>query len=283
MFSADSGAIWADLSPLTSEPSNAEVLGSERSRQAVTRLVNKAHAASQQTRPGRARQLFGTLANTGWVASLLLVLFPLVASPAAATSFSLADLISNDAEFESADGGFEFGDFSAYLEGAPESDLSRFSIVPILHGFRVEAGPGQTLPGGAELILDYEVESEGPHSGSAPLMSMALEITGTSIVLGEMAAFGEGHGDHSKLGEVEVSISAGGEAYSAVDFTSPRDEIQVLAKLMVGYDSEVAGPEGGAAVMTFSVQPVPEPSTALLVVLGLGGLSIFRRSHHASS
>jgi hypothetical protein len=213
----------------------------------------------------------------------LLVLFPLVATPAAATSFSLADLISSEGEFESADGGLEFGDFSAFLEGAPKSDLSQFSIVPILHGFRVEAGPGQTLPEGAELFLSYEVESEGSYPVSAPLVSMALEITGTSVVSGEMTAFGDGPGDSAELGAVEASISAGGEAYSAVDFTSPRDEIHIFTKLVIADNPEIADPDGGAAEMTFSVQPVPEPSTALLVVLGLGGLSIFRRSHRADS
>jgi len=216
----------------------------------------------------------------------LLVLFHSAASTAIATSFSLIDLVENDVEFESLDGGLDFEGFSASLDGAPGSDLSLFSVVPVLHGFRVELGSGQSLPGGAELLLSYQVEGEEHDAQTAPLMSMALGLSGTSILSADMIAVGDGDaypGSDPILGELTVSIEAGGVSSAAVDFTTPRDEIQVQLRLVFTGDSSHSPEEGGSIEMGFSSEPVPEPSTGLLVILGLGGLSIFKRTQRVRS
>jgi len=186
---------------------------------------------------------------------------------ASATALTLDDLVNSHGEFESLDGNLEFEDFSAGLEGAPESSLSLFSVVPTLSGFRIELEPGHGLPSGTELILAYEVEAEDDH-GSDLLRSMAIDLTGTSFLSGGMIAFGDDDDHLPYLGVVDASLEPGESAFDEVDFTEPAEEILVIARMVIGD----AG--GGGTEMTFSSQPVPEPTTALLLGLGLTGLAL---------
>ena len=237
--------------------------------------------------------------------ALLLLIPCLGAGTAFATPISLAALEATDGEFESTNGALEFEDFEAHLIGSPDSDLARFLIVPLIDGFRLEVASGAFLPLGAELVLSFEVESEGEDddgndghdrhsrdSDSESIRSMSLEILeasllGRSAVIGalsaEMAAFADDEDDDPPIGELFAFTNPPGSLYAATDLASPEREIGVLVDLlsadMVDLLSRqrLVGEEVVGVEFRFSTQPIPEPSSFLLVAVGLLGLSARKR------
>ncbi|MDG2335252.1 MAG: PEP-CTERM sorting domain-containing protein [Myxococcota bacterium] len=208
-----------------------------------------------------------------WPSLLFLTLFLSLGmiGSAAATPVTLADLVNSGGELESLDGNLEFEDFSAGLEGAPQSALSLFSVVPVASGFRLDLAPGHGLASGTELILAYEVESEDHYYGD-PIRSMAIEVLGTSFFSGGMIAFDDDDDDRPYLGVVDASLEPGAPTFDAVNLAMPAHEILIIARMVIGDDA------GGGTEMTFSAQPIPEPSTGLLLGLGLSGFALFQRS-----
>ncbi|MDE0885787.1 MAG: PEP-CTERM sorting domain-containing protein [Myxococcota bacterium] len=202
---------------------------------------------------------------------LSLILSLGMVSSASATPVTLADLVNSQGEIESLDGNIEFEDFSAGLEGAPQSALQLFSVVPIASGFRLELAPGHGLASGTELILAYEVESEDAHASDL-IRSMAVEVVGTSFFSAGMIAFGEDDDYRPYLGLVDASLESGEPTFDEVNLAMPAHEIFIIARLVIGDDA------GGGTEMNFSSQPIPEPSTALLLSLGLSGFAVFQRS-----
>ncbi|MCS5638567.1 MAG: hypothetical protein NZ990_18790, partial [Myxococcota bacterium] len=83
-------------------------------------------------------------------AVLLLGLVHGTTSVANATPLTLEYLVSHDAEIHSTDGTLEFEDFSAELTGMAGADLSRFLVVPLVDGLRLEVASGEFLPTGAQ-------------------------------------------------------------------------------------------------------------------------------------
>ena len=241
--------------------------------------------------------------------ALLLLIPCLGAETAFATPISLAALEATDGEFESTNGALEFEDFEAHLIGSSDSDLARFLIVPLIDGFRLEVASGAFLLPGAELVLSFEVESEGEDEGedddgndghdrhsrdsdSESIRSMSLEILeasllGRSAVIGalsaEMAAFADDEDDDPPIGELFAFTNPPGSLYAATDLASPEREIGVLVDLlsadMVDLLSRqrLVGEEVVGVEFRFSTQPIPEPSSFLLVAVGLLGLSARKR------
>ena len=219
---------------------------------------------------------------------------------ASATPLTLEYLVSHDAEISSTDGSLEFEDFSAELTGMPGADLSRFLVVPLVDGLRLEVTSGEFLPTGAELTLHYEVETEDEshrhwYSHPDPIRSMSLALVGSSVLSslsGEMVALSDDddhhhyyrhyrhhhhhyhHGHGGALAEVFASTTTPPGPYSAADFSEPSDEFYARATFSgdAGDGSSDSGPPSGAE-MRFSAEPIPEPSSALLVGLGLMALS----------
>lgn len=243
--------------------------------------------------PRFLRAVFASKPLFRFLATALLLPIPyLGAGSASATPLSLAALVADDGEFESTNGALEFEDFSAYLIGSPDSDLARFLIVPLIDGFRLEVASGAFLPPGAELVLSYEVESEGEDeehhrhgrhssrdSAADAIRSMSLEILGTSVIepfSARMTAFADDGEDDSPIGDLYASADPLGPLYAATDLTSPEREIHILARLVAG---EGSGKYPASATfrgteMRFSAQPIPEPSSLLFVAVGLLGLAM---------
>lgn len=182
----------------------------------------------------------------------LLLIFQGSAGIAAATGFSLDDLVRSDREFKSTNRQLEFEDFSATVSGPTGVNLASFLLVPLLDGFRIEVASGEALAEGTELILSYTVESEarGPQNHTRPwphhrpperpLESMSIGIVGTSILDGPLAsgmeAFPEDGNHAASLGEVHASTGPGGTIFAETNLTDPSSEIRVLAYLVAGVD-----------------------------------------------
>jgi hypothetical protein len=137
---------------------------------------------------------------------------------------------------------------------------------------------------------------------------MSIAVVGTSVlnapVSAEMEAFDRNAWGRSatSIGNVQISGNPGEEAFAATNFVDPDSDIRVIAHLNTGagepghHDDEDDDDghhrhhqRGGDALslesgteMRFSAQPIPEPSSALLVAIGLATLcsrsSLRRRS-----
>ncbi len=245
----------------------------------------------------------GAIIVTALIASLCLT------SIASATAFSLDDLVDSRGRMGSTDGTLQFKNFSATLhEGDSDLGLDAIMLVPLIDGFRLSVAPGGFLPSDAELTLSYTVRSLSSgsdlgatdHSGYGhstwsrpPIESMSIGVVGTSVLdapfSSEMEAFDRNPRWHSaaSIGNVQISGNAGDEAFAATNLADPDSSIRVIARLITGAD-ESGHHAGGDALslesgteMRFSTQPIPEPSSALLVAIGfatLGSLSSWRRS-----
>lgn len=237
---------------------------------------------------------------------LATLLLPTLASSAGAEGVSLADLVRNDGRIESSNGAIKFDDFSASLQGLPRSELSRFLVVPLVDGFRIQVNSDSFLPADTRLTLRYEAESEDDFSHSShggghgwsgdghdrleqPLRSMSLGLVGTSFLsyAGEMKARGDDdHDDDRVIGRLRASTRTPPGPFAATDLDRPSRELDIVAIFLglggpdapIGDSPHAAGASVPGAEMRFSFQAIPEPSSVVLMSLGLFGLSVFART-----
>jgi hypothetical protein len=240
-------------------------------------------------------------------ATILAALLAFLCSPSAAsaTGFSLDELVNSGGGMSSTDGTLQFKNFSAALRGGhSDLDLDEIMLVPLTDGFRLSVAPSGFLPSETELTLSYTVRSvssgsdlgAGHRSGfgysalsRAPIESMSIAAVGTSVldapVSAEMEAFDRNAWGRSatSIGNVQISGNPGEEAFDATALVDPASYVRVIAHLIgavgvPGYhgngyrDGDALSLESGTEMRFSTQQPIPEPSSALLVAIGLATL-----------
>ena len=135
-----------------------------------------------------------------------------------------------------------------------------------------------------------------------PIESMSIGVVGTSVLdapfSAEMEAFDKNPRWHSaaSIGNVQISGNPGDEAFAATNLADPDSSIRVIARLITGADEsghddhgehhdddddghhghhgggDALSLESGTEMRFSTQQPIPEPSSALLVAIGLATL-----------
>lgn len=181
--------------------------------------------------------------------------------PATTSALSLAELIVPGASFD-ADNGTTFSNFAVKIKGRGLSrNLSDYLIVPTSDGFEL-AGEFNNDPKGGKIKLTYEV-------AGLDLRGAALEMPVNSGLEGYVA-IKEAVFGRKKLARLYISTKRG--------LTSDEAMFEALSTLAVRSKIRIRGDyfqNGSNAVIDSSVTAtfVPEPTTALMLAGGLGGLA----------
>ncbi len=213
------------------------------------------------------------------------VLFALVlallafSSPAMATSYrlpgiSLEDLVDGTLDgFDSRNGELTFTDFSADTSGIAPHKLKYYRLVPLGDGFRLYAPLVGLFGHDAGLDLDYRVEAdEGLLIERVKVTLAGAALLGRSKATAEISDLG---GD--PLGDLEV------KSRKFFFFGKTHDQTSLsrtVSEILMSEDIDArAGLFSSAFKLDhhFKTQLIPEPTTALLMGLGLLGLAIAGR------
>ena len=211
----------------------------------------------------------------GWLLVTLLL-----AGAGTANAYTLAELIDDQTSFSSLNQTLTFSEFTLDSTGIDQSFLELYEVIPNRFGFWVFSPDyGPTDP--SEIGFSYQVEA-------AP--GFNIDFVGQSLTRlehADMDATGEMWVENlsgALLAELNVAIQNGAipgckspcwrrydSEWSSI---SPTDKLQIAQ--FVG--SGVIPPAEWKLSQKFFTEPVPEPSTALLVGLGVAGLAFRRRS-----
>ncbi|MEE8558398.1 MAG: PEP-CTERM sorting domain-containing protein [Myxococcota bacterium] len=198
-----------------------------------------------------------------WLMGLLLLALP----PAArAAPLTLADLASGST-FSSLDGTLSFGSFSVMQSGSVSSPLTDFEVVTLIDGFEV-VGPFSAFDGElGGMSIDYTV------TASLPLERAHLSFNGAAFGVGAEARVDESFASLSQT--LLVQALPGSQQLS--------ESVSILgvgSSLMVVKQISLTSVPSGAAQISLVAQRfevVPEPSVAVLLLLGTSGLFVARR------
>jgi len=234
--------------------------------------------------PKFRRLVRSTLALLGVAAALVL------APGAQAGSYSLADLVMapDDFRISSADGLLLFGHFQATINGALVSDLSQYTVVTdggvIMDGLQIVGMFGVAGGNAGDVSLQYDV-----YSTSGPISAASMYFNGRAVGNGALAIISEDFFNMSQAllpeGLTVFATGDGGRTDQLVDdvlFGSPELSMRVVKDIQVISDGGVFA---SISIIDQHFTVVPEPSSALLVGLGLFGLGLRKRKplRHSST
>jgi len=221
---------------------------------------------------GRARSI---------VASICLLVGLVLASPAQALSFGSHDLLSlseleDGISFDSKSGEFTFSDFQFTAVDFDERALDIFFVRPIADGFRLMVGFVHDFFGPGDLEIQYTVTVNGPNGideAAIPRLGV-LDLSPRS----------------SPLLQVFWNGSNGADLYAEATrpggFDAVSTEFGAINSFQVDELLSLSGRIGIAKLEnTFATGQVavPEPTTGVLMVVGLLGLAVAGRPRPARS
>jgi hypothetical protein len=187
-----------------------------------------------------------------------------------ARALTLQDLATGTS-FDSSDGAltFSFDPGSVILNGSLPGALTDYLVTPIVGGFQV-SGPLAALSGAlGGLTLAYQAT---PDLGLL-LDSASLLITGVAVGAGAVGAVGTTLSNGTGLGTVVTgfgsNVLADSASFVPVGALAVVTGIQLLA---LGSGDVVVL---SSVAQAFTLIPVPELSTGMLLATGLAGLALF--------
>lgn len=200
---------------------------------------------------------------------LALVALSLALAPTAG-ALTLQDLNAG-ASFASSDGGltFDFDPGSIILGGSLPGDLLSYLVTPIVGGFQID-GPLAVVNGASGgLSLSYQVTA----ATGLLLDGAALLVTGVAFGASALATVGETLSNGTGLGVLVTGFGAGVPTDGAAFATAPSLGVATGAQLLALGAGEVASLQ--TLRQTFSLVPIPELETGMLLGVGLLGLALF--------
>jgi hypothetical protein len=216
--------------------------------------------------------------------------------PPGAEAISLQVLIDQGLSFSSSNGELTFSNFGFSSGGGGCVSGPGGSVTAQASGFRYDIGL-YCGGGGEEISLTFDV------TASKPIDSVELTMSGASIYSIDPAGFrveGPLVGEYSDSAGASVSVThadpipagfvctdpeytgfctfAGTGAVSGADsYASPTSSLVVASAFtLVGAGDDIGDPQFDWAEISYST--VPEPTTALLLGLGVWGLGAIRKS-----
>lgn len=216
----------------------------------------------------------------GWRLSLLALLWAPTAYGATMevctvdSPCTLGGLISSGGSFQSADMSITFSNFEAIATGALASiPLTDIAIVQTASGLGLDLIGGLSAQDGeiGDLLIRYDV------SAMAPLTQATLTFNGEAFGVGAGASVIETFGSLPDQGFVFVT-GGGGQVRNHTVQLDGLQSFRVTSDIIVD-SSLLAGGLGGTADISLITENfIPEPGTAFLLLLGLGGLAVARRA-----
>jgi hypothetical protein len=253
--------------PSETHPATDHHISPEVLEPAVERPL--ARDPGSRRRPRRCSQLGDVMRSANRVLMVIACLAVSLAVAGGASAQTLQDLTAPGASFSA--GGVTYDNFDVKIKGKGLSrDLTEYYIVPTGDGFALE---GEFS----------EMSSKGKAKGGK--IKLTYDATGIDL-LGAGLAIDGGSGSDGKL-KVKEKLSNGKKIDTLkVSFkksdTSDSTVLNSLPALSVKETIRIKGDyflDGSDSSVTHSfTSPVPEPTTGLMLALGLAGLAAKRRS-----
>ncbi len=220
----------------------------------------------------------GARRRTSLILGLILIAW-LFAGAGTSHAYSLAELIDDQISFSSLKEDMIFSDFQLLSTSIDESILDRYEVIPNRFGFWIFS-PDFAPTDPPEIALSYQAEAAPGLLFNTVGLSMARLENAPINAIGDMWVEDI---TGAMLAELDVSIQNGsplgcgsgcGRRYDSEWASITATQVLQISTFV---DTGIP-PVDWKTSQRFLTQPIPEPSTALLLGLGIAGLAMRRRN-----